>query len=473
MGRRRRYLEPFECEITGLGPRATGLGTAPDGKPIRVKGAAPGTRVLVRVTGRKRGVWSGRRERTIRRPASGSEPRCAIFDLCGGCQLQEIDPDAQRLAKEAFALAEIGVGLELTEAQVRERFTVHPIREASAPWGYRNKVELSFGSSRYLSEADHAAGLPIDGRFLGFHAPGRFDRVVDAERCELIDEPANAIVAAVRRHALAETAPPPWNTREHTGFWRHLVLRQGQRTGERVVLLITAPDTFEAEPTVEALATELLALDEVIGVQWRVNGGVADVARGEVFRTWGRVEWTERLGSVTFQLRPEAFFQTSTPGAEVLYDCVGEALGQSGGTLLDLYCGIGSIGLYLSDRYDRIEGIEEVEGAVLDARKNAEANGVDGTWRSDKVEAALEAIRGGESVDLVVDPPRAGLHPKVAKTLASTRARSLVYVACNPASLGRDAALMAEGWRLVELWTVDLFPHTGHVEAVGRFERAG
>lgn len=477
MGRgRRRYLPPFEVEIEGLGPKGIGLGTAPDGRPVTVKGAAPGTRVLARAHGRKKGTWTARRVHTVRPAADEAVPRCAIVDHCGGCILQEITPAAQRRAKEQMALTQIAGGLGWTVAELRERVACHPIREASAPWGYRNKVELSFGVRRYLSDAEIKTEVSGDGRFLGFHAPGRFDKVVDAERCELVDDGGNQVIATVRAHALADDAPVPWDNKAHTGFWRHLVLRQGQATGQRLVVLVTASaDAFEGAPAaVERLATALLGPcddgTEVVGVQWWVNDGVADVARGEVAGTWGRPGWTEKLGEVVFELTPTAFFQTSTRGAEVLYDVVGEALGDGGGTLLDLYCGIGSIGLYLAGRYDRVEGVEEVEAAVLDARANAAANGVTGRWRAAKVEDALDAIRGGADIDLVVDPPRAGLHPKVAKAVGQTVTRSLVYVACNPASLGRDAALM-EGWRLTELWPVDLFPHTGHIEVVGRFER--
>jgi 23S rRNA (uracil1939-C5)-methyltransferase len=211
---------------------------------------------------------------------------------------------------------------------------------------------------------------------------------------------------------------------------------------------------------------------DAAGVQWRVNAGVADVARGEVIEARGADAIEERLGDVTFRLSPTAFFQTSTAGAKVLYDAVGEALGR-GGTLLDLYCGTGAIGLYLASRFDRVVGVEENAESVEDARANAVRNGIPATFRAARVEDALDEIRGGDGVRIVVDPPRAGLHPKVAKKLADTAADALVYVACNPASLGRDALVLAEGgWRMRELWTVDLFPQTGHVEVVARFVRA-
>ncbi|MEQ1503202.1 MAG: hypothetical protein ABMB14_13275, partial [Myxococcota bacterium] len=185
-------LPPFECEITGLGPRGVGLGTAPDGRPIEVRGAPPGSRIAVAPTGRSKGTWTGRRLATIRPPAAHAAPRCAQFGLCGGCTLQELTLDAQRALKHQLAVSQVGPV---------DGVTIHPPRGAPDAYGYRNKVELSFGVRRYVSEADRAANAPIDGRFLGFHAPGRFDRVVDAPRCELVSDAVNQVIAAVRTAA--------------------------------------------------------------------------------------------------------------------------------------------------------------------------------------------------------------------------------------------------------------------------------
>ena len=465
MSRRRRHLPPCEVEITGLGPKGVGQGTAPDGRAILVRGAPPGSRVHVRPFKRKQSTWHARRVHLVRPPVDAVTPPCPLFGLCGGCILQELPLAAQREARHRMALGQVAEGLPL------DGVTVHPPRGPDAAYGYRNKVELSFGVRRYLSESDHASGLPVEGRFLGFHAPGRFDRVVDAEACLLVDAPLNRALAAVRRVALADGMPAPWDVRSHTGFWRHLRLRHGVRTDQVLVGLYTASPPEGGEAAVQAVAEALLADPSVVGVQWLVNDGVADVARGEPRRTWGQDWLEERLGRITYRLSLDAFFQTNTPAAEVLYDTIGEALAGTGGHLLDLYCGTGAIGLYLSDRFDRVTGIEEVASAVEDARANAARNGVQGTWTTSRVEDALDTLP--EGARLVVDPPRAGLHPKVARRLARTAGDRLVYVACNPASLGRDGAVLAEGgWRLTDVWSVDLFPQTGHVELVGRFERA-
>lgn len=472
MSRRRKRLGPFEVEITHLGKGGAGVGLAPDGKPVRVRPAPPGSRVAVVPSGRKKGTWIARRIARIRPPVEGVEPPCEAFGVCGGCTLQELGLEAQRRHKVVAARSDIEAAWgHPIPAEVR----VHPIRGTASGLHTRNKVELSFGTRRFLRESEHRAGAPIEGRWLGFHAPGRFDRVADTERCWLISEGANALFTALRQAVLVEDEQPLWDARAHTGVWRHALLRQGRNTGEHLVALYTtsSADDRAIERVAEALhAVQLPDGERLVGLLHVINDGVADVARGELRRTWGRGYLVEHLMGVDFDLSPQSFFQTTTEGAEVLYQAVGEAIGQRRSHLLDLYCGIGSIGLVLADRAERITGIEEVAAAVDDARKNAERAGISASYTAARVEDALDVFEGVADAVAVVDPPRVGLHPKVARRLARWSGDTLVYVACKPASLGRDAAILAEGgWRLTELWPVDLFPQTGHLEVVARFVR--
>ncbi len=473
MARRRRYMPPFELDITGLADKGLGTGIGPDGREVRVRKAPVGSRLLVQTQSRKKGVWSARRLSLIRPPADHQTPPCPQFELCGGCSLQEMSLAAQRGAKADRAV------LDVLGTSQAPGVTVHGVRGAPEAYHYRNKVELSFGVKRYLSQPDQDAGLSHGGRFLGFKAPGRFDRVVDAPTCHLISEGAGELLRLTREAFLPDGGPPLWNVRDHTGFLRHLSLREGSHTGEWLVsLYTTSPADPSWEQAVEAWAQTLQGAElpggRLMGICWFVNDGVADVARGELRKSWGQPWLTERLGDRLYRVSPHSFFQTSSDGAEVLYDTIGEAVG-SGGTLLDLYCGAGTIGLYLSDRFDRIFGIEEIPSAVEDAGRNAEANGIEGAeFVCAKVEDVLEQLDRFEGQrTLVVDPPRVGLHPKVARKLADAQADVLVYVACKPGSLGRDREILeAGGWTLTDLWTVDLFPQTGHMEAVARFVRA-
>lgn len=466
---RRRHLEPFECEILTLGPKGTGVGIAPDGRPIHVRGAPPGGRVAVAPAGLRKGIWRGRRRALIRPPAEGTAPPCPQFGSCGGCTLQELSLQAQRRHKQAAALRAVADGLGSLDG-----VQIHGVRGDVEGYRYRNKVELSFGVRRWLPEAAHGEGLSIEGRFLGFHAPGRFDRVVDAPGCLLISEAMERILATVRAVALSPEAPPPHDVRTHQGFWRHLLLREA--ADGCLAVAYTTSGTPQAAAWMARLAEALEPL--VVGLEWRINDEVADVARGKPIQAWGRPWLEERLGPIVVRVSPSSFLQTNTRGCVILYDTIAEALGsapgtpEASGTLLDLYCGAGSIGLYLADRFEQIVGLEERAEAVADAEANAAHNGVTARFEAVRVEDALAILQPGADVHVVVDPPRAGLHPRVARALAGIEVGSLVYVACNPASLGRDAAILrAGGWRLTDLWTVDLFPQTGHIELVGRFSR--
>jgi 23S rRNA (uracil1939-C5)-methyltransferase len=227
---------------------------------------------------------------------------------------------------------------------------------------------------------------------------------------------------------------------------------------------------------VDALLDALYALQppgaRVCGVWWYVNDAVSDVATGELVGSRGDASLGITLAGRRFELAPLAFFQTSTAGAEVLITTIGEALGGGHRKLLDLYCGTGSIGICLADRASEVLGVELVADAVHNARSNAAANGVSGRWEVAKVEDVLHELDGGPGVVAVVDPPRVGLHPSVARALAVAKLDVLVYVACNAASLGRDRVLLEEGgWVLERCWAVDLFPQTGHLEVVARFVR--
>jgi 23S rRNA (uracil1939-C5)-methyltransferase len=471
MPRVRKPFEPFEIEITDLEPTGWSLGRLPGGREVRLRAAPPGARLWVQPVDRRLGGLIARRLHVIRPPADGVAARCPWFGACGGCTLQELTPEAQRQLRHEVAVRAVAPGAEVT---------VHPPVEASAPWGYRNRVELSYGPARYLSEEEQQGGVSREGRFLGFHASGWFDRIVDVERCDLVHDDLNALIHTLRAVTLPPEAPPPWDNRSHEGDLRYVQLRHAPSTGSILVSLYTR-DSEALEPFVARLAEALFATpltdNRLTGFEWVGGDGRADVARGQARRTWGTPWVEEHLGPLHLRLSRETFFQSSTAGARVLYDVIGAALGADPasreGTLLDLYCGAGTIGLYLAPRFERLLGVEIVERAVADAHANAERNGIEATFIASPMEDALHHLSVSERpLRVVVDPPRAGLHPKVTRALADLDADVLVYVSCQPASLGRDQALLAKGgWRMTDLWSVDMFPHTGHVEAVARFVR--
>lgn len=465
MSRRHRRIEPFAVQITALRPGSLGWGQN-EGEPVVVRGAPPGAVVIAQPFQKKAGVIHARRGALVQAPPDAVAPRCALFTLCGGCSLQEIPLTTQRAAKQAMVETLLG---DLSGV------TVSPVAGEPEGYAYRNKVELSFGARRYVSEGDRAAGAPDEGRFLGFHAPGRFDKVVDAPRCELVSEGLNALIQSARG-LLERSALPPWDARALQGFWRHLVLRESW-AGGRLVGIYTSPPPAGQEAVAEAeLQAWAEGLPEDVVAAWYVNPRTGDAAVGDLRAALkGEPALIERIGDVAFRLSPTAFFQTNTPAARALYERVGEALGLVPGArrdarLVDLYCGAGAIGLSLASRVREVLGVELNPEAVNDARVNAALNNIPATFIAGAVEDVLPALGADDLA--VVDPPRAGLHPKASAWLAKQRCAALVYVACNPESLARDRQLLAAGgWRMTALWGVDLFPQTGHVELVARFER--
>jgi 23S rRNA (uracil1939-C5)-methyltransferase len=378
---------------------------------------------------------------------------CPHFGTCGGCATQDVPYDRQLAAKDGsvrLTLAPFSPG----------RFS--PIRPSPDVFHYRNKMEFAFGADGAVPPA------------LGLRRKGSYKDLVDLSECRLLSAEAPALLAAVRGWA-ARQGLPAYRSASRRGFLRYLVVREGKNTGQRMVHLVTAEGELDGGPLLRALDDAGVRADSVV---WSVNAGLSDVARGEFrrsFRGPGYIE-DSLLGRV-FRVSPGAFFQTNTRGAEILYRIVADSLGDGVDTLLDLYCGAGTIGLCLADRARRVIGIELEPAAAEDARANAIRLGAAHAefWTSD----AGAAARGPELVGLwsrpgtvaVVDPPRAGLAPALRELLRARPLERVVYVSCHAEALARDLAVLTEAYRLDAVHPVDLFPHTPHVETVACLTR--
>lgn len=478
----------MEADGTCVGVTVGDANGTGGGAEWRVRGAVPGSRVLAFGRPKSASVLK------VLEPSPGSiAPRCAQFGTCGGCLLQPLPVARQRAAKlDALRHLLASLGGDCGGMLAAD----------GDGYGYRNKLEVTFGTTRYLSreELDSAGENDIPdrcGRFVGMHGPGHFDRIVDTPRCEIADEAINLVLQRVRKDTL-ESPFPLWEPRAHTGFWRHLVLRRGG-DGRTLLLVYTSVAGDEERAWLRQKAPSWGA----DAVCWYMSDRTSDAAVGElaevlhgtpILGVYLGHPTAERpsdgsqspLGTGRLDLAPTAFFQVHDAGATVLLEVVAGMLGH-GGTLLDLYCGVGAFGLALRSRFRRIGGIELNDFAVLAARDNARRLGVVSAYRSGAVEYELPALladfsllsrlgpQSSASPDrlaVLVDPPRSGLHPKALATIGGLQADVLVYVACKPASLARDAvALLAAGWRC-EAWTaVDLFPQTPHTEVVARFVR--
>lgn len=431
-----------------------------DGLVVFVDGAIPGQRVRAVVQKRKRQYAEAAATEVLERSPFEVEPVCPHFGSCGGCKLQNMTYEKQ---------------VEYKVQQIRDLlkriggFESPPVEEpllSPEPFFYRNKMEFSF--------SDRGSSLPSEpspSLFLGLHRRGSFDEVVDLQTCYLQAPETQAVLQIVREFART-SGLPAYSNRTHEGFWRFLVLRRGVRTGQWMVNLVTT------EPRVEllsALVPQLLqALPGLHSVVNNINTGKGGVAFGEQEElVWGKTTIEERLGPFVFEISANSFFQTNTLQAERLYQRVLEFADLTGREkVFDLYCGTGSISLFVSRQAREVIGIELVEDAVADAWRNAERNGA-GNCRfvAGDVSVLLRDPQGfirehGKPDVLILDPPRDGVHPRALIRLPSLGAKRIVYVSCNPATQARDLAHLASSYRVERVCPVDMFPHTAHIESV-------
>jgi len=460
--------------ITDVDPRGRGRGTAVAGdnteRAVYVTGAYPGDVVDLQVR-RQKGAWLG--EITAFHPGTGPErrtPFCAHFADCGGCTIQDIDYAAQLAFKEAIVTAafdEVGMA-ELPGSSVR-----HPILPAPAERRYRNKLEFTFGAQRWLSEEEIADAETIsDRRGLGFHARGRFDRVIDLTECHLQPEPSESIRAFLREYAFREGLSF-YDAREHHGLMRLLTIRTSL-SGETMVIVMFGEDRPDEIDRVMTAVAE--RFPGITSLHYVVNTSRNDsLAPHPVQRVRG-AEWiTERCGPNTLRIRPKAFYQTNPAQAVNLYQRAIDFAALGGDEVVyDLYCGIGSIALFLARSVRHVVGIEVVEDAIVAARENAAVNGIgNATFLAGAVEEVLPgAIERFGAPDLVIlDPPRAGLHPKARRTLRELAPERIVYVSCNPRTQASDIADLGELYEVVAMQPVDMFPQTRHVENIALLRR--
>jgi 23S rRNA (uracil1939-C5)-methyltransferase len=381
---------------------------------------------------------------------------CAHYPACGGCRFQDLAYEVQVAAKEdqvRDALRRLGGVPEPP---------LEPIVPAEEVFHYRNKLEYSFTSTP-------------KGPALGFHKAGRWDEVLEVEKCWLTSELGNAVRNAVRDWARAEKLEA-YDQAEHTGYLRHLVLREGRNTGQLLVQLVTAAgERFDRDELVEVLRR----FPEVRSIHWAVNESQAEVTNLPTTLLWGDDAIEEELCGLRFRVRPNAFLQTNTRMAERLYELAVEYAALTGSeTVYDLYCGIGTIGLTLAAQALTVWGVEVSEESVACALENMELNGIaNAAFFAGEVGASLEELaeRAGPPDVAVVDPPRAGLSGKALRRLARLEASRIVYVSCNPTTLAANVKELEREWgyRLERVRPVDMFPHTPHVEAVALLTRTG
>ncbi len=414
------------------------------GMAVFVRGALPGDVARIRLTKAKKNFAEAEAIKIVTPSPWRVQARCEHFGVCGGCISQDLTYQKQldfKTQQVKENLQHIG-GLDLE---------VRPARGMTEPWHYRNKMEFAFGE---------AAGQV----YLGLMKRGAFDQVVPINVCHLATPRAMQAVrlveSFVRQHDLHAFDP-----RTRSGTLRHLVVREGMRTGDLMLNLVTTSATAPMPELVEAVSSVTPTT-----VLWSHTDTWGAVVRGDTIHVLsGPGEITERVGHLTLYVGPFSFLQTNSEMVEVLYGEIDRQAALIGDeAVLDMYCGVGSIGLYLARQARQVAGIESAPEAITYAERNAIANGVSNAeFQCAQVEALSSLTLEVISPDIVIlDPPRAGLHARLMESLREMKTRRLLYISCNPAALARDLKALADMYNFGHVQPVDMFPHTWHIESV-------
>ncbi len=434
-----------------------------DGKVIFIAGVVPGDIVDVQLSKNKKDWAEGKAINFHSYSADRVVPFCEHFGVCGGCKWQMLPYEKQLQYKQNETAQNLR---RLGRIAIPE---IMPIIGCAETSHYRNKLEFTFSNKRYLLPQEMEAGKALtQNNALGFHVPRLFDKVIDIKTCHLMAEPTNAIKNTIRNFAL-EKEYPFYDIRNHTGWLRTLVIRICT-TGEVMVNLCVA---YEDEAAIEKLFEHLLQLVPSVSsllytINPKKNDSIYDLQPKVYF---GKGFAMEKLEDFQFKIGPKSFFQTNSRQGEQLYKVAREFAELTGReTVYDLYCGTGSIGIFVSKLAKKIIGVEVVEEAIEDAKENAAINNIQYAqfFAGDVIDVCNDAFFAahGKPDVIITDPPRVGMHDKLVRKILTMQAPVVVYVSCNPATQARDLQLLDEQYSVVKIQPVDMFPHTHHIENV-------
>ena len=463
MHKRRNVTYFEELTVTDAGAKGKSIAKAPDGRVIFLTNAVPGDVVDVQTTKKRKAYFEGKAVKFHRYSEKRVQALCDHFGVCGGCKWQHMTYEYQLFYKQKEVesnLKRLG-HLEFPE--------IMPILGAPTPYYYRNKMEFSFSDNRWLTEEEINSGNPVPHRNgLGFHIPGKWDKILDIDTCHLQEAPSNAIRRAVKAIALQHRMPF-FNVRNHSGLLRSLMIRIST-TGEIMVVVQFYEDDRKHR---EVLLRELhRRFPEITSLQYVINPKANDtIYDQEVVCFAGRDHIVEVMDSLQFKINAKSFYQTNSQQAHTLYNVVKAFAGLTGKErVYDLYTGTGTIALFLAEAAGKVVGIESVPEAVIDARANALHNGItNADFFAGDMKMVLNDhfISGNGLPDVVItDPPRDGMHKTVVQQLRNILPEKIVYVSCNSATQARDLALLNNSYNITKVQPVDMFPQTHHVENV-------
>lgn len=469
MARRKERTERIleNLTIDSVAAEGKAIGRTPEGVVVFVEYAVPGDVLDVRVLRDKKKYMDAAIVRIVKPSEHRLEPFCRYFGMCGGCKWQHLPYDMQLEAKRMQVydqLKRIG-HLDIPE--------ISPTIPSARTRYYRNKMEFSASARRWMPSVEELDALSEEQRNgLGFHVGRFFDKVLDVDECYLQPEPSNAIRIFIRNYAISHGVRF-YNLRENTGEFRNIFVRTTEEG--QVMLIVCFAKMFDGLfPMLDAIYG---AFPTLTSLYYVINSKLNDTIGDQTAILYkGEEAICESMEGLRFKIGPKSFYQTNTLQAYELYKVAREFAGLSGKEVVyDLYTGTGTIAQFVSGMASRVVGIEYVPEAIEDARENAAGNGITNCEffagdMKDVLTREFIAEHGTPDV-VIVDPPRAGMHPDVIKTILFANPRRIVYVSCNPASQARDLQMLGAQYRITAVQPVDMFPHTHHVENVCRLEK--
>ena len=451
-----------QLEIVDVAAEGKAIGKH-EGKVIFVPFAAPGDIVDVRLGKDRRNHAEGTILQFHQKSSKRVEPKCEHFGTCGGCKWQHLPYSEQLAFKETQVKDQL---MRLGKLEINEFL---PIKGSSNEYGYRNKMEYTFSFKRWLTVEEIQSGNEIqNAEALGFHIPGKFDKILDIHQCHLMDPRHNEIRNEIKSHAL-KLGLTFYNVHEFSGAMRNIMIRVTEKGEWMLLFIFGEPLNDQMKQLMEHINSRFPYITSMLYViNQKRNDTYGDLPI-EVFK--GKEYIMEDFGHLEFKISPKSFFQTNTKQAIELYTVTKNFAQLTGNELVyDLYTGTGSIACFVADKAKKVVGVEYVEDAIKDAKINAELNKITNTdfYAGDMKDVLNDAFiqKHGKPDVIITDPPRAGMHEDVVNKMLEILPKRIVYVSCNPATQARDVSILANRYEVIKSQAVDMFPHTHHVENV-------
>lgn len=466
MGRRGKYPVLENIKIEDVAAEGKAIARVND-KVLFTTFAVPGDVVDIQITNKRKSYLEGYVVNYREYSSLRTKPFCEHFGMCGGCKWQNLPYSEQLKFKQKQVVD------QLTRIAKVDLPEISPILGSAKTTHYRNKLEFTFSESRWLSQEEIASGASFEQEpALGYHIPGKFDKVFDVKNCYLQPEPSNSIRLSIKKYAI-ENNLPFLNLRSKDGLLRNIIVRTAS-TGDVMVIVVVKEFNNTVKGLLSHVKDEFPQVTSLFYVEnQKVNDTINDL---NLVLFHGKDHILEEMEGIKFKVGPKSFYQTNSDQAYELYKVAREFANISSEEhVYDLYTGTGTIANFVAARAKHVVGIEYVPEAIEDAKVNSEINGINNTsfFAGDIKDLLTEGFMQEQGYPdvVILDPPRAGVHPDVLEAILHANPKRIVYVSCNPSTQARDIAILDKGFSVSRIQPVDMFPHTHHVENVVLMEK--